>query len=176
VTAAAALRRKADAVAGVPFGAMVATAKAAKAAATEEARRAGVATLHLPRRGKPDRLVRLRAVDTIREATVGGYPVARLRVQGVPVGPWVWVNTGTGAHLVGAGRTRGARTTAARLRSARKTGKGGFVVFGPDQVRRVPVWHPGARGRLVWRRVQKRIRADAPDLVRAAVHEAVRRG
>lgn len=152
----------------LPRASLITVAKAVKKVAVDEAGRSRVAVMHLPRRGRPTRrAVRLRAVDTIREREGS----ASLRVQGVPVGLWVWANTGTGAHLIGAGKGN-TRTTAASLRRARR--RVPYLAFARDQVRRPPVYHPGHRGKHVWRRVQQRAAVIVPAIVRDEVARVCR--
>jgi hypothetical protein len=146
----------ADRVAKVPAVSMRAAGDALVDVARDEARRAGIARVHVTRRGRPPRAVALTAVVDV-EARPG---TAAARVQALPVGPWVWANTGTARHVIGKGRP----------------GHPVVLSFGRDRVATGPVPHPGVRGRGVWRRVQRR----APALGRAAVvdaaREAVRRG
>lgn len=152
----------------VPTAALIAAAKLTKDVARAELVRAGRPRVRVwSRRRRSRRTVRLRAVDTLKVEATG----ANLRVQGVPVGPWVWANEGTGAHLVGAGTTKATgRTTAQRVRRDVRylSGRGyGHPVRGP-------LYHPGARGASVWRRVVARSEPLIVDAFADAVREAVR--
>jgi len=115
----AVLRDLAGELRDVPFKAMLPTVKAIKKIAADE----GVA---MSLNGK--RPVKLRAVD--RTIAGKGDDVVVVRIQGVPVGPWVWQTTGTKAH-----------TTRRRKR-------------GPK--RKMLVNHPGTTGRGRWDRVAAR--------------------
>lgn len=115
----AVLRDLAGELRDVPFKAMLPTIKQIKAVAQAE----GI-TMSL--NGK--RPVKLRAVD--RRMADKSEDVVVWRVQGVPVGPWVWQTTGTKAH-------------ATRRRKR-----------GPK--RKMLVNHPGTSGRGRWARVEKR--------------------
>jgi hypothetical protein len=115
----AVLRDLAGELRDVPFKAMLPTIKQIKAVAQAE----GI-TMSLNGR----RPAKLRAVD--KRMPGKAAEVVVWRVQGVPVGPWVWQTTGTGAH-----------TTRRRKR-------------GPK--RKMLVHHPGTSGRGRWARVEAR--------------------
>ena len=117
----------------IPFKAMLPTVKAIKAVAAGE----GI-TMSL--NGK--RPAKLRAVD--RRMPGKGDDVVVWRIQGVPVGPWVWQTTGTAAH-----------DTRRRKR-------------GPK--RKLLVHHPGGSGHGRWARVAAR----AEPIVKAVFTDAVR--
>ena len=117
---------------------MIAAAKAAKKIASTEGTAAGS-----PLKGHKRRGMSLRATDDIRPTSSG----ATLRVQGVNVAGWVWVNTGTAGHDIRR-RKRGPKS-------------------------RVTVRHPGTAGRGHWRRVQARAAEVIPQIFRADVHDVV---
>lgn len=126
------LRDMAGQLRELPFRAMLPTIKAIKAVAASEG-----TTMSLNGR----RPAKLRAVD--RQMPGKGEGVIVWRVQGVPVGPWVWQTTGTAAH-----------TTRRRKR-------------GPK--RKLVVHHPGSSGRGRWDRVLAR----ADPIVRGVFTDAV---
>lgn len=139
----------------VPERSMIAAAKAVKAAADDEAR---AATGDGRMSGVGRRGARIRAVDRIRVLS-GGAVICR--IQGVPVGAWVWVNTGADPHTI-APRTRGRR----RARPVMAGGLG-HPVSGT-------VRHPGMRGRGAWRKVVGRAERIVPAIFAEGVSEAVR--
>jgi hypothetical protein len=122
----------------LPRSSMIAAAKAAKKIAADEGRAAGS-----PLKGNKRRGMTLRARDDIRPTGTG----ATMRIQGVNVAGWVWVNTGTAAHDIRR-RKRGPRA-------------------------KVKVRHPGTAGRGRWRRVQQRAAVVIPQIFRDDVHRAV---
>lgn len=126
------LRRMSDRVPGAIGVSSVAAARAGKAAA---AKVGGTLGAKDRRNGRQTRAIRLRARDTIRATATG----TTIRLQGVPVGPWVWVNTGTAAHTIG---PKGGK----RQRAVRTVAGEGLA----HPVRGVR--HPGAAGRGRWRR------------------------
>lgn len=113
------LRDLAGELRDVPFKAMLPTIKAIKNVAAAE----GI-TMSLNGR----RPAKLRAVD--RQLPGKAADTIVWRVQGVPVGPWVWQTTGTAAH-----------DTRRRKR-------------GPK--RKLLVHHPGTSGHGRWERVNAR--------------------
>jgi hypothetical protein len=164
------LRATAVDLRAVPESTLIAAARATKQIAAAELVRAGRPRVRLwsRRRGRA-RTVRLRAVDTIRKGPRGEG--LNLRVQGVPVGPWVWANTGTEPHLVGAGATGARRrTTAQTVRRDRRYIAG----RGYRHPVLAPVWHPGGRGARVWRKVVDRATPVIVDAFGDQVARAVR--
>lgn len=127
-----ALRDLAGDLRDIPFKAMLPTVKQIKAIAAAE----GI-TMSL--NGK--RPAKLRAVD--KRMPGKGADVVVWRIQGVPVGPWVWQTTGTAAHDT----RRRKRGKKAKLR----------------------VHHPGTGGRGRWDRVAAR----AEPIVKAVFTEYV---
>lgn len=123
----------------LPRSSIIAAAKAGKKLAADEGRAAGS-----PLKGHKRRGMTLRARDDIRDTPNG----ATLRLQGVNVAGWVWVNTGTAAH---------------RIRRRKR---------GPKS--RLTVQHPGTRGRGHWRTVQKRAAAVIPQIFRDDVRAVIR--
>jgi hypothetical protein len=166
--AGARLHRLAVEVGDIPRTAMIAAAKASKRIAGQEVAR--YSPMHLHRKGRPSRSVKLRAVDDIR--TQG--PVTTCRVQGLPVGPWVWLNTGTGHHLIGT-VAKGGRRRRRGTAGPQKPGTGARLEL-PRGWATGPVGHPGGSGHGVWRKVTKRIAKVVPDIFTDAVREAVSRG
>lgn len=80
--------------------------------------------------------IKFRTVARINR-TAGG---AEALLRGVPVGPWVWLESGTGPHQIGVRmRGRGRNRRRSRLNI-----DGGWVTG--------PVHHPGAPGKLAWSR------------------------
>lgn len=154
------LRAIAGRVEAVPRSTVIAAVRASKDVAGREG-----GTVQLWRKkSRTRRTVRLRAVDDVRDTANG----VTARVQGVPVGPWVWKNTGTRRHVVGAGRK-------ARFAGPSTGPRGGALLsFGPNRVRRGPVVHPGTSGAGKWRRVVARTERVAVDAFGDAVREAVR--
>lgn len=159
------LHRLAAELGDLPATGMVALARAGKRVVEEQARASGVATMRIAGRARgarqtgparPRRTVRLRARDRI----TSGQHATTLRIQAVPVGPWVWVTSGTAPHLVGQ-TNRGRRPQ--WVRGA-----------GYDHGVRGPVLHPGARGRRVWTSAAERVTKVAPLVFRDELHELVR--
>lgn len=120
---------------------MIAAAKAGKKLAADEGRAAGS-----PLKGHKRRGMSLRARDDIRDTPAG----ATMRIQGVNVAGWVWVNTGTAGH---------------RIRRRKR---------GPKS--RMTVQHPGTPGKGHWRNVQKRAAKVIPQIFRDDVARVVGRG
>lgn len=114
-----ALRDLAGDLRALSFKAMLPTVKQIKAIAVAE----GGRMAHVSKRG-----VKLRAVDKRMPGKADDVVV--WRIQGVPVGPWVWTESGTGAH---------------RIRR-RKRGK----------LSKLTVAHPGSAGHGRWSRVVDR--------------------
>lgn len=113
------LRDLAGEIRDIPFQAMLPTVKALKKMAADEG-----TTMSLNGR----RPAKLRAVD--RQLPGRAADVVVWRIQGVPVGPWVWQTSGTKAH-----DTR-----------RRKRGKKSKML----------VHHPGSSGSGRWTRVDAR--------------------
>lgn len=132
------LHATAVALKALPRSSMIAAAKAAKKIASTEGTAAGS-----PLRGHKRRGMTLRARDDIRPTGDG----ATMRIQGVNVAGWVWVNTGTDPH---------------RIRRRKR---------GPKA--RITVQHPGTAGRGAWRKVQARAAVVIPEIFRDDVHRAV---
>lgn len=137
------LHATAVALRALPRSSMIAAAKAAKKIASTEGTAAGS-----PLKGKKKRGMTLRARDDIRPTGSG----ATMRIQGVNVAGWVWVNTGTDAHTI--------------RRRKRKS----------DPRSRMTVRHPGTAGRGAWRAVQARAAVVIPEIFRDDVHRVVRGG
>jgi hypothetical protein len=169
------LHRLAGQIADLPDAAMIVVAKKAKQLVEDEARAGGVGTMTIagrargPRQEGPTRArrpVRLRAKDTFK----AGTGQTSLRIQAVPIGPWVWANTGTDAHYVGRLKGRGPGRGAAgpaRVRGAWVRGAGySHGVVGP-------VLHPGTAGRQVWRKAAVRVVAATTVTFRDELHARV---
>lgn len=151
---------------------MVAAAKITKTLATTEAARAvpgGV--MHLPRRGKQPRRVKLRARDDIRSS---GERLVRCRVQALPVGPWVWIDTGTHPHQLGR-LPRGARKPRRGSYGPQRPGTGARLHIGHDWVTG-PLHHPGSRGRGAWGRVVDQAHEVLPQVFSDEVEKALTGG
>lgn len=150
------LHRMAVEMKALPHRGMIQVARAVKVAAKQEAVRVtGDGTLSMGHGkwhsgGKSRRPVRLNARDTIRMKPNG----ANCRVQGKPVGQWIWVNSGTTAHLIGVGRRK------------TRTRWGQHYVYGPtfDHPVRGPVYHPGMKGKNAWVQVTKRSEVIIPQV------------
>jgi hypothetical protein len=70
---------------------------------------------------------------------VRGYENATAIIKARPAGPWKVMEYGAAPHVIGPKR--------------RRRGRGGsFLSFGPDEVRRGPVQHPGTPGKETWSR------------------------
>lgn len=167
--AAVTLRRDAHRLRSVPKAGMIAAAKITKQLAEREAARAvpgGV--MHLPRKGKPPRRIKLRARDDIRQV---GARVVRCRVQALPVGPWVWVDSGTHAHIIGR-VARGGRRPRRGFIGPQRPGTGAHLRIGKDWVTG-PIWHPGVAGRGAWRRVVAAAEQVLPAVFDDAAEEAL---
>jgi hypothetical protein len=164
------LRRQAGQLAAVPRAGMIRAAKLTKKLAADEAARAvpgGV--MHLHRKGKPPRRVKLRARDDIRPA---GRQLIRCRVQALPVGPWVWIDTGTGPHVIGR-NAKGRRRY--KTVGPQRPGTGARLHLGTDWITG-PVHHPGSRGHGAWRRVVAATHEQVPALFDDEVVKALRHG
>lgn len=151
----------------LPRRGMIQVAKAAKAGGMQEAIRAtGDGTLSMGNGrwysgaggGRPRKLG-LR--DTIRPVSNG----STCRIQGKPAGPWVWLDSGTSAHLIGVGRSRAA---------GRSRGKRGRI-YSPDHEHPVigPIIHPGSPGKQAWTRVVERIEKILPAVYEREVSRLV---
>ncbi len=132
---AASLQRTLNDVARLPQTAMVDAAKAVEKIAREVGASVGPVSL-----GRKGRRVRLTAVTRIK----GRGDAVQATVWGRPTGPWVWVTSGTGAHVIPKARSRKSRTTR-YLKGDRYEHPYGK-----------PVMHPGATGRGAWKRVVAR--------------------
>ena len=110
------LRDLAGEIRDVPFRAMLPVVKNVKAYAAQQ----GGRMANVSKRG-----VKLRAVD--RQFPGKSEAVVVWRIQGVPVGPWVWATYGTAQHQI----------------RRRKRGP----------MRKMTVTHPGSTGRAKWVRV-----------------------
>ena len=169
------LHRLAGSIADLRTAGMIAVARVSKQLIEDEARGAGVGTMRVAGRARgpkqqgptrPRRPVRLRARDTIRP----GDPDASLRLQAVPVGPWVWANTGTDAHYVGRLKGRRPRGGAAGpVREGQAWVRGAGYAHGV----RGPVLHPGTAGRQAWRKAAVRVVAATTVAFRDQLHQTV---
>lgn len=149
---AARLHATAGDVATLPKRQMVTAVRAVKAVAADEAGRAGSPwRAHRTRTGKARRAVVLRARDRMVTADARA---AAARVQGVPVGPWVWATSGTRGHLEGVPKGVGAGPLSDR-QLARARRRRPWVRVG-GSYRTPPIRHPGSRGRGSWKRVTER--------------------
>ena len=162
VTASAAigLRDQAGKLAALPRTTMIAAARAVKDVARAEGGTVPIGAGRWYSGGRTPRPARLRARDEIQ---VSGSTV-HCWIQGLPVGPWVWVTSGARPHLIGVGRSRRrAHSKAGYLSSS------GYAhpVLGP-------IAHPGRPGGGRWRTVQARAAEIVPQIFRQAVAEAVR--
>ena len=80
---------------------------------------------------------------------------AGLHVQAIPVGPWVWTDTGTAGHTIG--------------------GHGVWVRGrGYHHGVRIPVRHPGSRGKGAWKKAAARVAAAAVPTFRAELADLVK--
>lgn len=145
------LRTIADELAEIPRSGMIAAAKAVKAIAREEGDRYGRIT-NASKKG-----VRLRAVDIDVRAPAGAVAI---RVQGLPVGPWVWADQGTSGHPIRRRKRRPVGNT--------KAGRRRF------DMRTMTVDHPGGSGRHVWDVVVDRADRVVPLIFDDLVEQAVR--
>ncbi len=114
-----ALRNLAGDLRDLPFKAILPTVKQIKAIAAAEGGRMS----NVSKRG-----VKLRAVDKRMPGKAADVVV--WRIQGVPVGPWTWRDTGTRSHTI----------------RRRKRGP----------LRKMTVQHPGAAGSGHWAKVNTR--------------------
>lgn len=166
------LRRQAGALRTVPMAGMVAAAKITKQlAATEASRAVPGGVMHLPRKGKPDRRVKLRSRDDIRQV---GHALVRCRVQALPVGPWVWIDSGTRPHQLGR-LARGGRRPRRGTYGPQRPGTGARLQLGRDWVTG-PLHHPGSRGRRAWAQVVDQAHEVLPQVFSDQVEEALHRG
>jgi len=142
VAAAANLHATAVAIRAMPRRALIDVAKAAKADANRVGARYGA-----PLQGNKRRAMRMRTIDDIRDTATG----ANIRIQGVNVAAWVWMNTGTAPHQIRR-RKRGPKA-------------------------KMTVQHPGTGGKGAWREVAKRIETVViPQVLRDQLAQAVGRG
>lgn len=152
---AASLRAKLDRLADLPAVGMVAASELVERIANEEGSRIGPMTL-----GRKRRRVRLTSTTRIRR----GRATAEVTVWGVPTGPWVWADSGTGAHAIPK-----RKPTARRPRPMHGAGYA-------HPISRKQIQHPGARGRRAWRRVYERAVREVPTVVGQAVKKEIARG
>ena len=144
------LRRTLARLAEVPEPALKAACKAVEQIAAQEG---GTVVL-----GRKRRRVKLKAITRIKPS---GNKITAT-VWGVPTGPWVWKNTGAGAHTIPK-----RKPTAKKPRPMH--GKGY-----PHPIQRMQIQHPGASGQGTWRVVVKRAERVVPEIIGKAVHEALR--
>lgn len=140
------LRTIAGELRDIPRTGMIAAAKAVKTIAREEAARVTGGDGRMSegtRRG-----IKLRAVDLDVRSGSREPGAVTIRIQGLPVGPWVWRDTGTDPH---------------RIRRRKK---------GPKWKMTVP--HPGSRGVGAWARVVERSELIVPKIFDDAVTKVVR--
>lgn len=166
------LRRQSGQLRRVPMAGMIAAAKITKKLAADEAARAvpgGV--MHLHRKGKTPRRVKLRTRDDIRAS---GQHLVRCRVQALPVGPWVWLDTGTGPHPLGRA-ARGARRPRRGDYGPQRPGTGARLHVGQDWVTG-PLHHPGTRGRHAWQHVVDQAHEVLPGVFSDEVEKALHGG
>lgn len=133
-----ALRDLAGQLRDVPDKAILPTVKAIK----KDAASIGGTMTNASKRG-----VKLRAVD--RQFPGKGEGVKVWRIQGIPVGPWVWATDGTAAHQI----------------RRRKRGK----------LRKMTVTHPGGSGRGAWNKVVARAEQIVPAVFSDTVDELIAR-
>ena len=119
------LRDLAGQIRDIPDRAMIPVLKAVKKLAADE----GGTMSRVGRRG-----AKLKAVDERRDQSLTTLVV--WRIQGVPVGPWVWATSGTKPHAI----------------RRRKRGP----------LRKMTVPHPGTAGRGSWDRVVARAEQIVP--------------
>lgn len=131
-----ALRDLAGQLRELPDRAILPTVKAIKA----DAQRIGGTMT-----GNGRRPLRLRAVDRQFAGQAAGVKV--WRIQGVPVGPWVWATTGTKPHDI----------------RRRKRGK----------LRKMTVPHPGTGGRRAWDQVVARAEQIVPAVFAAGLDDVL---
>jgi len=86
-----------------------------------------------------------------------GAGTATATIHGTPTAPWVWINDGTSAHVIGTRRGR----------------KGALLLKGAAHPIAPPVTHPGTSGRGAWRAVRRAAEELVPGHVTDAVHQAV---
>jgi hypothetical protein len=148
------LHRKLTALSHVPEDGAKRAARAVVKAAKAEGERVG--PVHMGRR---KRTVRLTAVARFR----GAGNNVRANVWGRPTGPWVWVTSGTGTHVI-------PKPKAGKQRTTRYLKADGYA----HPIGR-PVVHPGATGRGAWLRVRRQARTEVPKAITETVRRAVRR-
>jgi hypothetical protein len=111
--------------------------------------------------GKKGRRVKLRAIT---RGVKGSARSAEATVYGVPTGPWVWVTSGTGRHVIPKKSVRQAANRQVRFikgdRYAHPYGK--------------QVVHPGASGKGAWRKVVLRAERDVHEAFVDAARKAMR--
>jgi hypothetical protein len=146
------LRRTLARLSEVPEPALKAACKAVEKIAAEEG---GTVVL-----GRKKRRVKLKAITRIKPS---GNTITAT-VWGVPTGPWVWKNTGTGAHQI-------PKRTPTK-RSPRPMHGDGYG----HPIQRKQISHPGSGGRNAWRTVVKRAERVVPETIQKHVHEVIARG
>lgn len=109
--------------------------------------------------GRKGRRVKLRAITRHVRGTTGS---ASLIVYGVPTGPWVWVTSGTGSHVIPKKKIGGKARTTRYIKGDRYAHPYGKQVI-----------HPGATGKGAWTRVVRRAEQRAPEVMRDEVRKAV---
>jgi hypothetical protein len=145
------IRAKLERLNDLPAVGMVTATELVEKIAREEG---GRYAMHL---GKKKRRVRLTAITRIKRSTDS----AQATVWGVPTGPWVWVTSGAGAHLIP---------------KRKPTARNPRPMFGQGfehPVQRMQLHHPGSHGRGAWRAVQERARREVPDIFREEVRKMV---
>lgn len=89
----------------------------------------------------------------------------------VAVGAVHWLEGGTRAHLVGAGRVNASRTTRSRYRKAQAK----FMkAAGAEHPVRGPLWHPGTKPRHVWTKAIKAALPAVEDAFESTTERALR--
>jgi hypothetical protein len=136
----ASLERQLTALARLPERGTLEGAKTVAKIAREVGSQVGPVSL-----GKRGRRAKLTAVYRVKRK---GLRDAEVTVWGRPTGPWVWVTSGTGGHVIPKQRGGKARTTR-YLKGDRYSHPYGKAVH-----------HPGATGRGAWKRVVLRSQRD----------------
>lgn len=98
----------------------------------------------------------------------GSGSTARAFVRPSPLGIWVWLESGTAEHEIGARKARrggGSSRTAKYLKAP-----------GAAHPIRAPITHPGSPGKRVWTRAIATFRAEASDFLVTDLREVIRRG
>jgi hypothetical protein len=164
-TASVGIRDRAGELRQIPRSGIIRAARRVKELADDEARRAtGDGTMSgFGRRG-----ARLRTRDQISGS--GAFVFATVRA--LPVGPWVILNDGAAAHLVGIGRTRGKAPSLAAGYRRKRT-----YLLAPGYAHPVigPVFHPGTKpGKGTWRRVRARTERVIPAMFADDIHRIMK--